>query len=91
MHPNGEVCSSTALIGSTLDIMKSVNINEISCRSQVEVIVEVWNVYITISAVYSPPKYVIKSKQYITFLETLGNYFIVAEDYNAKYMQWGRD
>jgi len=41
------------------------------------------------SAVYSSLKHVIKSEQYITFLETLRNRFIAAENYNAKYTQWG--
>jgi len=50
---------------------------------------ETWNGCITISAVYSPPKHLIKSEQYIKFLETLGNRFIAAGDYNAKRTQWG--
>jgi len=43
------------------------------------------NGYITISALYSPPKHTIKKKQYIAFFKTLDNRFIVARDYNAKH------
>jgi len=49
--------------------------------------IESWNCYITISAIYSPLKHVIKSKQYITILKILDNHFIAGGDFNAKHMQ----
>jgi len=51
-------------------------------------VVETSNSGITISTICSPSKHVIKSKQYITFLETLGNCFIAAGNYNAKHKEW---
>jgi len=52
------------------------------------VMIKTWNGYIIISAVYSPSKHIMKGEQYIKFLETLGNRFIAAGDYNAKHTQW---
>jgi hypothetical protein len=54
----------------------------------ISVVVEDWNGCIIISAVYLPLKYVVKSKEYITFFKTLDNRFIAAGNYNAKHTQW---
>jgi exonuclease III len=43
----------------------------------------------TISAIYCPPKHNNKYEDYDRFFKTLGNRFIVAEDYNAKHTFWG--
>jgi len=50
-------------------------------------VIKAWNGCITISAVYSLSKHVIKNDKYITFLQSLSNRFITVGDYNAKH--WG--
>jgi len=87
MHPDGKVHGRTAII-----IRSSIKHYEIDKHQRdflqaTSIMMETWNSCITISAVYSPPKNVIKSEQYIKFLEILGNRFIAAGDYNAKHMQ----
>lgn len=42
-----------------------------------------------VSTIYSPPKHNIKKDEYIKFLKTLGNYFIVRGDFNAKFYYFG--
>jgi len=89
MHPDDKAHGGTALI-----IRSSIKHYEIDKHQRdflqaTNVTIETWNGCITISAVYSLPKHVIRSEQYINFLETLGNRFIAAGDYNAKHTQWG--
>jgi hypothetical protein len=48
--------------------------------------IEDWNDCITILAIYLSLKHIIKTEQYISIFKTLGNRFIVAGDYNAKYI-----
>jgi len=87
MHSDGKVHGGTALI-----IRSSIKHYEIAKHHRdflqvTSVMIETWNGCITISAVYSPPKHVIKSEQYINFFETLSNRFIATGDYNAKHTQ----
>jgi len=63
--------------------MKSVSSN--SCR----VLASWLRTCITISASYSPPKYIIKKKQCIISFKTLGDRFIAEGDYNVKPTHWG--
>lgn len=42
-----------------------------------------------VSAIYSPPKHNIKKDEYTIFLKSLGNYFIVGGDFNAKHNYFG--
>lgn len=44
---------------------------------------------LTITAIYCPPRHAIKKEQYINFLNTQGNRFIVGGDFNAKHTHWG--
>jgi hypothetical protein len=44
---------------------------------------------ITIAALYSPPKHMLTTEEYIEFLTQLGPYFLVAGDWNAKNNRWG--
>jgi len=82
MPPDSKAHGETALI-----IRNNIRYYEIDkhqkyflqARSSV---VEMWNGCIIISAVYSLSKHVVKSKQYITFLETLYDHFISTGDYN---------
>jgi len=88
MHPDGKAHDGIAII-----IRSSIKHYEIDKHHRdflqaTSVMMETWNGCITIFAVYSSPKHIIKSEQYIKFLETLGNRFIAIRDYNAKHMQW---
>lgn len=42
-----------------------------------------------VSAVYWPPKHVIKKHDFLSYFHTLGNRFICGYDINAKHMRWG--
>jgi hypothetical protein len=42
-----------------------------------------------ISAVYLPPKHIVKQEQLETFYNTLGQRFIAGGDYNTKHTAWG--
>jgi hypothetical protein len=44
---------------------------------------------ITIAAVYSPPKHKISPERFESFFNSLGHYFIVDSDLNAKNQSWG--
>lgn len=44
---------------------------------------------IKVSAIYCPPKHNLKKDDYIRFFQTLGSYFIVGGDFNAKNTFWG--
>jgi len=89
MYPDGKAHGETAII-----IKSSIKHYEIDKYQRdflqaTSVMIETWNGCIIISAVFSPPKHVIKSEQYIKFLEILDNPFIAAGNYNAKHTQWG--
>ena len=43
---------------------------------------------ITLVAVYCPPRYSIKLKQYFEYFKILEKVFIAGEDYNAKHTLW---
>jgi hypothetical protein len=45
--------------------------------------------FITISAVYLPPKHSVKQEQLVDFYKNLGRQFIAGGDYNAKHTDWG--
>lgn len=44
---------------------------------------------LTVSAIYSPPRYMIKKEIYKSFLKLLGNRFVLGGDFNAKNTYWG--
>jgi len=44
---------------------------------------------LTISAVYCPPKHILKKNHFEEFFNTLGHRFIAGGDYNAKHLHWG--
>jgi len=67
MHPDGEAHGSTALI-----IRSDIKHYEISKYQReflqaTSIVVEAWNGSITISTIYSSPKYAIKREHYIIF------------------------
>jgi len=78
MHPDDKAHSGIALIIRSCIKYYEIHKYERNFLQTINAMVEAWNGYIIISAVYSPLKHVIKSKQYITFLENLGNLIIVA-------------
>jgi len=86
MHPDGKVHGGTALIIRSC-IKHEIDKHRRYFLQITSIVVEAWNGCITISIVYLPPKDIIKNKQYIIFLETLGNHFITAGNYNAKHTQ----
>ncbi|CAH2092754.1 unnamed protein product [Euphydryas editha] len=45
--------------------------------------------FITLSAVYCPPKHKISEANFTDFFKTLGNRFIAGGDWNAKHIYWG--
>lgn len=44
---------------------------------------------VIITALYCPPRHAIKKEQYIDFLHSQGNRFIIGGDFNAKNTHWG--
>lgn len=44
---------------------------------------------VTVSSIYCPPRYMIKKEQYVSFLTSLGNRFVLGGDFNAKNTHWG--
>ena len=44
---------------------------------------------LTISSIYCPPKHKITIDQYCSYMNTLGNRFLIGGDFNAKHVQWG--
>lgn len=90
-HPNDTAHSGTAII-----IRKSIKHyeNEKYTKDYLQatsITIEDWIGPVTLVAIYSPPKHIIKQEQYIRFFKILGkggNRFIAGEDYNAKYPWW---
>lgn len=53
------------------------------------IVVEDWTGPITLSAVYCPPRHVIRQQQFEAFFNSLGCRFLAGGDYNAKHTNWG--
>lgn len=53
------------------------------------IVIEDWTGPITISAVYCPPKHIIKTGQFLQLFQSLGHRFIAGGDFNAKHPHWG--
>jgi hypothetical protein len=88
-HPDGTAHGGTAII-----IKSKIKHYELEKYQQehlqaTSIVVEENSRTITISAVYCPPKHIIKKEQFEIFYHTLGARFIVGGDYNAKHHQWG--
>lgn len=49
------------------------------------VCIKLKNFEITVSAIYCPPRYLIKKDQYLSFLKEQGQRFSIGGDFNAKY------
>lgn len=42
-----------------------------------------------IAAIYCPPRYTLKKEDFVKFFKTLGEYYIIGGDFNAKHTYWG--
>jgi len=76
MPPDGKAQGRTAIIIRSSIKRYEIDKDQRDFLQATSVMIETWNGCITVSAVYSPSKYVIKNEKYIKFLETLGNRFI---------------
>lgn len=88
-HPDG-----TAHGGSAIIIKKTISHHELECyqnekiqATTIQVHTRDWK--FNLSAIYSPPRHTVTSEEYKQFLQTLGNNFIAAGDWNAKHTHWG--
>lgn len=53
------------------------------------IVITDWISDITISALYCPPRFTIKEKEFNDYFKSLGDRFIAGGDYNAKHTFWG--
>lgn len=88
-HPDGTAHGGTAVI-----IRNRIKHHELPEYQEnhiqaTNISIELANLPVTISAVYSPPKHLITPAAYTHFFKTLGNRFIAIGDYNAKHVYWG--
>lgn len=88
-HPDG-----TAHGGSAIIIKNSIKHYE-SLKFQTDhiqatsIVIQDLRGPITISAIYCPPRHIIKENKFTEFFTTLGNRFLAGGDYNAKHQRWG--
>jgi hypothetical protein len=89
-HPNGTAHGGTAIIIKNGIIKHHLhghyNLEHLQATS---VAIEDWIGPLTIAAVYSPPKHVIKAEHFLVFFVTLGPRFLAGGEYNAKHCHWG--
>jgi hypothetical protein len=88
-HPDGTGHAGTAII-----VRKSVKHHLMpkhrSPHIQATTIaVKVTGGYLSVSAVYCPPKHKITKEMYSDYFQTLGNRFVAGGDWNAKHTHWG--
>jgi hypothetical protein len=88
-HPAGTASGGTAII--IKNTIKHHSLPNYSCDylQATSVSVEDSVGYLTISAVYLPPKHTVCKTQLEDFYNTLGPRFIAGGDYNAKHTDWG--
>ena len=88
-HPDNTAHAGAAiLIKSTLQFTPLPKINKDFLQAAL-ININLNHVPIKIAAVYCPPKHKITPPQYETFFNSLGHYFIVGGDLNAKNQIWG--
>lgn len=88
-HPDG-----SAHAGSAVIIRKAINHYSmqpyVTVKIQSAIIkLQAFPWPLTIAAIYSPPRHIISTDEYLEFLATLGPHFLVAGDWNAKHTAWG--
>lgn len=89
LHPN-----NTSRGGSAVIIKENIfHYEQLKYEKEeiqaVSVCVKTKDCPVSISAIYCPPRYSVKTDQYMTFLNGLGNRFILGGDFNAKNTFWG--
>jgi hypothetical protein len=88
-HPDGTARGGTAIIINNCIKHHQPNNYSQDFLQATSVSVEDSVGLITISAVYLPPRYIVKQEQFEDFYSTLGQLFIAGGDYNAKHTDWG--
>lgn len=88
-HPDGKAHGGSAIL-----IKKRLRHHELQQYKTEHIqassiCLEEWSGNYVVSAIYSPPKFSIKTPQYIEYFETLGERFLAGGDYNAKHVKWG--
>ena len=88
-HPSASARGGSAII--IKNIIKHYQLNNYSSNhlQATSVSIEDTNGPLTISAIYSPPRFTIKQNQYEDYFNTLGRRFISGGDCNAKHTFWG--
>jgi hypothetical protein len=81
--------------GGTVVLVKDNKIHHEEAKYETDeiqatvVTVEIKRQAITFAAAYCPPSYNLKKTDYLNFLRSLGERFMVGGDYNAKNTHWG--
>ncbi|KMQ84201.1 rna-directed dna polymerase from mobile element jockey-like protein [Lasius niger] len=91
MHPDGTAYGDTAVI-----IRNSIKHHEVDKSQQEHIeatslVIQDRHGPFTITAIYSPPKHVIKENQFSQLFQSLGHRFIAGGYFNAKHPNWGLD
>jgi exonuclease III len=88
-HPDGTAHAGTAIL-----VKQKIQHYELSqyapdLLQATSICVRTFPFEMTVSVVYSPPKYNLKKEQYKTFFNTLGPRFMAGGDFNSKHTAWG--
>ena len=88
-HPDNTAHGDVAILVKYSIIYRSLpNVCEDifqSCAIQINVN----NVPIIVTAIYSPPKHNVSFENFTNYFNTISNNFIIGRDYNAKHQSWG--
>ncbi|CAH2095610.1 unnamed protein product [Euphydryas editha] len=88
-HPDGSAHAGTAIIirqhlkHSVIEPFTTSHLQATTIR------VKDRGDYITLSAIYCPPRHIINEAMFTAYFKTLGNRFISGGDWNAKHTFWG--
>jgi endonuclease/exonuclease/phosphatase (EEP) superfamily protein YafD len=88
-HPDGRAHAGSAII-----VRKGIKHHELPKHETdhiqaTNISIEDWDVNLTISVIYCPPRHKIKTEQYNAFINALEHTFLVGGDFNAKHQYWG--
>jgi len=88
-HPDNTAHGGAAIIiRSSLQFTAAPSVNNDFLQAAI-VHINLNHVLITVVAAYCPPKHKITPQQFDSFFNSLGHYFIVGGDLNAKNQSWG--
>lgn len=89
IHPDNDAKGGSAVIIKD-NILHHVEIEYRTEEIQATAVsIKTKNYQVIVSAIYCPPKHKLKKDQYLDFLKTQGNRFIIGGDFNAKNTHWG--